>query len=67
MVNYLNLFKQKINMKKPIKTLLKALFVIWLLVIFFIYYTNELVHNADHLPLILQKIVEKINIFHLMP
>jgi len=38
----------------------KILFVILGLIIFFIYYRQELIHNLDHLPLFLQELIKRI-------
>lgn len=42
------------------KFCIRSFFLIFGIIIFFIYYRQELIHNLDHLPLSLQGLIKKI-------
>jgi len=46
--------------KKRLLFLLKIALIIWLIGICAVYYTTEIVHNLDHLPSSLQKLIEAV-------
>lgn len=47
-------------MREKNKFWLRLFFLFWTIIIFFIYYRQELIHNLDHLPIFIQEIIKRI-------
>jgi len=47
-------------MKEKNKIYIRIFFLIFGIIIFYLYYRTELIHNLDHLPTLIQDLIKKI-------